>query len=797
MYRRSGLISLAFSLLLLFTLSAQGADPARVQPAATSYIVTGSVTAPGGVIAAHDQAQGFALARLLDFFVAPAQAGVAGLLSVPNGTRVELVRLGDRGYTSAPIAVTTTQYGRYRFNLTALRLTVSSRLIVRVGNVGTGEQMRAFVSGKTVDINPVSEAAVQMVLHSIAAGQNGTLLNFTVRELQDLTGSLDLLTSVNRLQAAVNLQSSVAEIRNTAAADAGIMRFLAAAAYSGQTNIGPGDIGNFFPFARGPSWTYTVQETEDGIARPAFTTTTTIGGTRLINGVATTVFRNSNTDGDGRVGYDFNKKTTAGVFDWEPVKDGQMNRPHQFVRFPAAPGSSFSQTLGGMFDTDIDRDGIVERFGLRVTTTVVGLGTVYVPAGALPDTLKIRSVITGGATVSSTGKRIALTVTATEWYTRNLGLSKQTLNSRASYDGTIWRDTRTMQLTEASGFPFTGEFPLDRWATLHIESNDMVYDPVNRKLFVSVPSTALDYANHIVVIDPHTAQVEETIPMNSSPGPLAVSDDGQFLYIGLNGDQGSVLQISIPTLSIGPEWAISNPPGLSLQRYPYDISVQPGNPEVVVVSTNRYPFDRNGQDQYLYTGVIVLDAGIERAVSLSMSSTISPSTIEFCGDPYVAYGYSRSWSNSNLIVMSVAEDGIVISETKPNFDGSSSLSFKCAAGRIFTNRGSVFDAQTGERLHWYTTSYLWGPKVEPNSTLGRVAFVTAVDKTGIGRLLDLEVFRMDNDSSLKELGIPLPDRHYPTDLEDFGDGGYAIRLHDAATRFPARSELMLVKLVFN
>ncbi|HWS04055.1 MAG TPA: hypothetical protein VN448_11795, partial [Gammaproteobacteria bacterium] len=331
MNRSLGIVALVISVLSLSLFPVYG-------NAATAYIVSGMVSVPGGVIASNDKTDGVSLAGVLDFFIPSAEARLYGLVPVPNGTAVELVRMGDRGGTSAPIATTTTRYGRYQFNLSALRLTVSPRLIVRVSNVATGAQMRAFVTDKTVNINPVSETTVRMVLDTVASTQGGTLGNFTVTELEDLFGSLDLLTSSISMRTDADIESSVLAVRNAVADNRGIVNFLTSCARAGQTSTGPGDIGNYFPFTQGVSWTYTVRETEDGVASRPFTNTVKINGARLINGVATTVFGNSNPDGDGKAGNDFYRKTSIGVFDWESVKDGDRNKPYRTVRFPAAPG---------------------------------------------------------------------------------------------------------------------------------------------------------------------------------------------------------------------------------------------------------------------------------------------------------------------------------------------------------------------------------------------------------------------------------------------------------------------------
>lgn len=781
MTRCPGIVLLASLVLSLSCLPAA---------AATAFIVSGQVTAPGGVIASHGQSEDSSLARVLDFLVPSAQAEMAGLLPVPNGTPVELVKINNGGGTSAPIARTTTQYGRYRFNLSALRRTVSSRLIVRVGNVATGAQMRAFVSDKTVDIDPASEAAVRMVLDRIASTPNATLDNFTVVELEDLAGSLELLTSAGAVQAAADIESSVLAIRDAVAGNAGIRAFLTASVRSGQTKTGPGDIGNFFPFTKGISWTYRVQRTEDGITSAPYTNTVLINGTRVINGVTTTVFRNSNSDGDGVADNDFNKKTSSGVYDWEPVRDGDSNKPHQFVRFPAAPGSSFKQTLSDMgFNRDLDRDGIRERFTFTITTTVVGLGRVSVPAGNLPNTLKIRTTLTGGATVSSTRKRIALTVTAIEWYTQNLGLSKQTLSSRMTYDGEVWKDSQIMELTEANGFPLTGEFPLNRWTTLHIDSTDIVYDHVRGRLFASVPSHATSYADNIIVVDPALARVEAAIPVGNNPGPLAVSDDGQFLYVGLNGANGSVLQVSIPTLAIGPEWILSSVPDTTVIRYPYDIAVQPGNPQAIAVTTGRYPLYRGNSD---FAGTVMLDSGVERPTAITLlTGWFGPDTLMFTDDPSIAYGYARAPSDY-LYDLSVTEGGISVSERREDFD-QYGTDFKYQDGKIYTSSGNVIDTATWNVLGRYSSSY-WGGrsrKISPNAQIHRAAlFISDYNRSY------LELFGLDTYLKLDELILPTGRDDSPTHIESIGSNGFAIRMVDTSTNTlstPDRARLILIK----
>jgi hypothetical protein len=640
--------------------------------------------------------------------------------------------------------------------------------------------MRAFVTDKTVSINPLSETVVRMVLDTIASTQNGTLSIFTVTELEDLSGSLDLLTSSTGMRTDADIESSVLAVRNAVADNRGIVNFLTSCARPGQTSTGPGDIGNFFPFTKGISWTYTVQETEDGIAAVPFTNTVTVNGTRVINGIATTLSRESNPDGDGKSEYNYDRKTSSGVFDWSPVKDGTRNSPYRSVRFPAAPGSSFKQSLGDMgLSKDLDRDGIIERFNFTSTTTVIGLETVNVPAGTLQNSLKMRTLIVGSATVSSTRKRVALTVTAVDWYTRNLGLTKQTLSSRLTYNGNVWRDTHVEKLTETNGFPFTGDFPFDRTVTLDVDSNDILYDPVSGKLFASIRSSAARYTDHVVMIDPVSALVVAAIPVGVNPGPLAVSDDGQFLYVGLNGTQGSIRQVSIANRTAGAEWSLDGVPDtlngepILNPQYARDIAVQPGNPEVLAITVSSHPFELG----YNAWQAVILDNGVERP----SSATIGIDAINFSEDPGIAYGHHPVVD----YIFAITPDGITKSEQRSRRFVATAYGF--CIGKFYMDTGAVINAADGTNLGNIALLNDYPYWIDADATSARVAF--ASQESGGHRV---EVFNADSFAKIDDMFIPVDWDNWHSRFALAGPGIYAIQLVDSS-EYPFKRRILLTK----
>ncbi len=172
-------VLLIFSCFLLLSCGGGGGSGGGggAPPAAQATTVSGSVQAPGGQVV-FNHPEGI-LQRFADSIFPSAYALVTGLSPVPDGSSVQLIRLNATGTSFTMLASTMTSGGRYSFNLTSLGLQPSNDLAVRVANGAV--QMRAFVIGSNVDMDPVSETAVQLVLEQILATPGATINRYTVR----------------------------------------------------------------------------------------------------------------------------------------------------------------------------------------------------------------------------------------------------------------------------------------------------------------------------------------------------------------------------------------------------------------------------------------------------------------------------------------------------------------------------------------------------------------------------------------------------------------------------------------
>ena len=82
-----------------------------------------------------------------------------------------------------------------------------------------------------------------------------------------------------------------------------------------------------------------------------------------------------------------------------------------------------------------------------------------------------------------------------------------------------------------------------------IPTLDLAYNPASGELYVSTETPATGPA--IAVIDPRTGNTLRTVPTTTRATPLAVSEDGQFLYAGL-GATGKIRRYALPALTVQP-----------------------------------------------------------------------------------------------------------------------------------------------------------------------------------------------------------------------------------------------------
>jgi hypothetical protein len=189
---------------------------------------------------------------------------------------------------------------------------------------------------------------------------------------------------------------------------------------------------------------------------------------------------------------------------------------------------------------------------------------------------------------------------------------------------------------------------------LDIQAGDIVHDSVRDVIYASVRSVDVQYAGSVLALDPTTTAVIGRVNVGGDPVPLALSDDAQYLYVGL-ADQPKVFRINLDSFAVDLEIPLPLEFGIAtFEAAAYEIDVMPGVPETIAVSGT--VIDGNGA-----TGIAIFDGASMRP--LKAKETVYDESIEFSAADTVYSTCARGCTFKTLNVYAVDADGVTFVES--------------------------------------------------------------------------------------------------------------------------------------
>lgn len=272
---------------------------------------------------------------------------------------------------------------------------------------------------------------------------------------------------------------------------------------------------------------------------------------------------------------------------------------------------------------------------------------------------------------------------------------------------------------QVTGFPRT---EIDQAA------NDLVWDPIRQVIYLSVPPT-VPGGSGIAVLDPVSGKILSFVSLGNNPDVLAISDDSQYLYVGLD-DSSSVERFDLPQLTEDIEYSI-NQPG----DFPYDIQVAPGTPHTTAVSIG-IPNITTPSDG----GVTIFDDGQPRPTS-------TPGLIDggtgtcYCGSLQWGSTVSALYSSNSVTTgfdfysLSVDSSGVVLAHDYPNVFNSFSgiyfgnIHYLPSTGLIYSDDRTIVNPLTGTVVGNFPLpeGAIDINRLVPDSTLNLGALLSQID----------------------------------------------------------------------
>jgi hypothetical protein len=221
-------------------------------------------------------------------------------------------------------------------------------------------------------------------------------------------------------------------------------------------NITPSEMipsgAEFFPFTQGDAWEFQGTIPEDGGPATNYVNTIMVIGNKVIDGVTTTVFAESNLANSGIETEEYLVKDSLGITYWGSSGEtgflpSQM-APYQEVYFPLQVKSTFKQSFKGIdFGEDLDGDGVHETTDVTWKTTVAALEEVIVPAGSFANSVRLETKARLSVTLSWYHRKVTFKATETDWYAYGIGPVKRIILLEARIAGQKFSEEVVEELT--------------------------------------------------------------------------------------------------------------------------------------------------------------------------------------------------------------------------------------------------------------------------------------------------------------------------------------------------------------
>jgi hypothetical protein len=244
------------------------------------------------------------------------------------------------------------------------------------------------------------------------------------------------------------------------------------------------------------------------------------------------------------------------------------------------------------------------------------------------------------------------------------------------------------------------------------KAKDMVYDAITDKIYITIPATDAVNGNSIGIVNPYTNTLESTLFVGNSPVELAISDNGQYIYVALDGTP-KVRRYTLNPLAFDMEFGLGSYPenqGGYGSFYAIDIAVMPGQPGTVAVSRR---YDTN----IVVPGIIgigIYDNGVMRPTDYRPpGSGLGIKKIKF-KDASILIGHAGNNIPSNTAYFNINTNGISLGQNfqdMPNPHPYGTVS-------DFVYRQNKLYFMNGKRIDVSSTPYIIDGQYTPNLFAG-------------------------------------------------------------------------------
>ena len=297
---------------------------------------------------------------------------------------------------------------------------------------------------------------------------------------------------------------------------------------------------------------------------------------------------------------------------------------------------------------------------------------------------------------------------------------------------------------------------LDTNQSLQIPVADLVSSAFDSRVYVSIPANGGSLSNTVTAVDPMTGDLGLSIPVGNNPDKLAVSDDGQFVYV-VSGDGNRIDRINLGSGTVSLSFTLGNSGSGPIKAT--DVAVMPGQPGTIAIACG----DGIGKQE-----VRIYDGSTARAQKVTGSWVTA---IEFGATASILYGLDSWTTDAGFYIMAVGTDGVTLNSSLlwSPFDQGGDIA--CADGAVFSTSKGVFDPTTSRmRFPFYGGSgFAYYAPLVVDASARRVCYI--LPKGSYYENFKFQVFSLDTFLPVGEITIPSPPGYFTGTLIRWGADG--------------------------
>lgn len=232
---------------------------------------------------------------------------------------------------------------------------------------------------------------------------------------------------------------------------------------------------------------------------------------------------------------------------------------------------------------------------------------------------------------------------------------------------------------------------------LEIPHGDFVWSANASKFFLTQPPLSGATAGKLLTHDPLANGTQEIAALGAQPGPIAVTSDGQFVYVG-DMQVSEIKRISAAGVPSG-ALSLGNAPS-GLPRFARDIDVAPGDPTLIAVATGGHYSPIDADSVFIFrNGNRLADA-----IGPRMDPITDPFVEQICWgqNSQTLYGLGfgtvnlSTFSSGRAYEMSVSATGVTMVESTAgtSYGLQHEGRLRCQNGLAYTDEGKIYNPAT-------------------------------------------------------------------------------------------------------